>query len=365
MELVVASRHHLCDVFPALDVSGREHMVIVIKAAWALPAPRQRPRPLSPSPLSVVDEYYGAPGASAMRYGADYVRFKPRCDVLFDACAHAPANRPVRHLEACVRIGDWRKSLRVIGPRKWQQGQSGLTPTEPELFVRMPLHHGHAFGGTREYSQDGQDLSETLLDNPVGMGWGGAHTGHMLKGEPLPNLEYPEHPVRSPDGAYLPAALSAVGRHWQARSQYTGTFDEVWQRDVAPFLPKDFDERFHQCAPQDQQIGYPQGGVDVYLRNILAECPEYRFRLPTLSGMKVRILRRDYGTETLDAVADTLYFETQQKRFSVIWRTSTPIRRRIQEFDTIAVGAVNERWWQARSLGMGEGCAGCFSREAA
>jgi len=366
MELVVASRRHVCDLFPALDVSGREHLVVIVKAAWTLPAPRQRPRPLAPTPFSVIDEYYGAPGESAMRYGADYVRFKSRCDVLFDACAHAPEDRAVRHLDVRVQIGDWRKDIHVIGPRKWQQGLLGLTPGLPEPFTRMPLHHGHAFGGVREYQHRSESRSEALMSNPAGTGWGGAHTWHELRGAPVPNLEYPQDPVRAPDGKHQPAALSAVGRHWQPRSQYAGTFDDAWQREVAPFLPEDFDERFFQCAPQDQQIPYPQGREEVRLQHVLAEYPELSFRLPPLSGMKVRILRKDYSAETLEAVADTLYFETAHKRFSVIWRASTPIRRRIQEFDAIAAGAVDERWWQARSLGVaGGGCVGCSSREVA
>jgi hypothetical protein len=366
MERVIASKHHICDMFPALDVSGNEHLVVIIKATWTLPAPRQRPRPLVPPPFARTDDYYGAPGESAMRYGDDYVRFKPRCDVLFDACAHAPGGEPVHQLDVSVGIGNWRKDIRVTGPRKWHQGLLGLTPTSPEPFTQMPLHYGHAFGGTREYKRRGKNLCETLLSNPAGMGWGGWHTGHKLSGEPVPNLEYPRDPVRSFAGKYHPAALSAVGRHWQPRNQYAGTYDEAWKRDISPFLPGDFDERFFQCAPLDQQIDYPQGKEAVRLHYLLAEYPEYSFRLPDFSNMKVRILRKDYRTETLEAVVDTLFFETLHKRFSVIWRTSTPIHRRIHEFDTIAVGAVDPNWWNARSLGVdGRGCKGCSSRGAA
>jgi hypothetical protein len=366
MELVLASRHHICTVFTALDVSGREHLVVIVKAAWKLPAPRQRPHPIAPLPFAVTDEYHGAPGESAMRYGADHVRFKPRCDVLFDACAHTPGGKPVRHLDVSVQVGGWRKDIHVTGPRKWQRESMGLMLGSPGSFTRMPLHHGHAFGGVREYQQHGESRSEALSSNPAGMGWGGQHTWREMADKPIPNLEYPQDPVRSPNGEHQPAALSAVGRHWQSRSQYAGTYDDAWRRDLAPFLPEDFDERFHQCAPQDQQIDYPHGGEEVYLRHILLEYPEYRFKLPALADMKIRILRNDYSTETLDAPVDTLYFETEHKRFSAIWRASTPIRRRIQEFDTIAVGAVDARWWQARSLGINSGgCVGCGSQEAA
>ena len=59
---------------------------------------------------------------------------------------------------------------------------------------------------------------------------------------------------------------------------------------------------------------------------------------------------------------DTLFFEPDAERLSVVWRASTPLRRRLQEIDTITVGPVDPAWWEARSLGLsGGGCFGCES----
>lgn len=62
-------------------------------------------------------------------------------------------------------------------------------------------------------------------------------------------------------------------------------------------------------------------------------------------------------------MADTLFFETQANRFSVVWRASVPIRRRIQEFHTITIGPVNEQWWARRQVGVDASCAGCGQDE--
>jgi hypothetical protein len=44
------------------------------------------------------------------------------------------------------------------------------------------------------------------------------------------------------------------------RAQYAGTYDESWQRQRAPLLPADFDDRFYNIAPIDQQLDrYPAG----------------------------------------------------------------------------------------------------------
>ncbi len=360
MELICDSRWLATAVSVALDVTGREHLVVLAKATWALPAPGGRPRPLLPQPLARVDAYYGEPGESPMRHGDDFARFKPRCDVLFDACAHSPDGQPRELLGVGVQVGDMVKRLRVTGERRWRKRLGGFELGPPGSFTTLPLHYGHAFGGARRFTQRGETLTEALLANPVGLGWGGRNTARQLDGEPGPRIEALDDPVRQPDGHHAPMALSAIGRHWQPRMDYAGTYDDEWRENVFPFLPEDFDDQFHQCAPRDQQIPYPTGGEAVQLVHLLPGTRELSFPLPPLDRMGVRILRTDYSTEAPPAHVDTLLFETEAGRFSAVWRASTPIRRRIQEFDTIVVGPIDEAWWQARALGLdGHGCDGC------
>jgi hypothetical protein len=369
MELVVGSAHLAADIAVALDVSGREHLVIATKATWAIPGAGQRPRPLQPQPLMHADVYAGAPGESAMLYGSDFARFKPRCDVLFNACAHSADGQPVTELLVAWQVGPLRKGLRAVGPRRWQRtlGLVSLSASAP--FKSMPLHYGLAFGGTLAYQRGSGDaaqlLADALLDNPAGIGWAGPHTQDGIDGASAPSLEALDDPVRSPRAKHKPMAFSAVGRHWLPRRQYAGTYDAAWQRNVFPFLPQDFDERFHQCAPEDQQMPYPQGGEKVVLHHMVAGRADVRFTLPPLNTLAVRVLRTDYSSETLAAVADTLYFEPDADRFSVVWRASTPIRRRLQEFGTLAVGPVDSAWWANKvSGGDGSGCADCDDEPA-
>ena len=363
MEILVASKHLIAEMTTALDVKGREHLVLVIKASWQIPLAGQRPRPIAPSPLSPADEFYGAPGESAMRYGGDFARFKPRCDVLLDACAHAPDGKPVRELLVGFKLGKLQKGIKVLGPRTWRKRLGMLGLSDPEPFVSMPLHYGMAFGGTRQYPKSRDEtLSEALLENPSGIGWAGPQTSGNLDDVPAPSLEAMGDPITSPTGKHKPTAFSAVGRHWQPRPQYAGTYDAKWLHDVCPFLPEDFDEQYNQCAPQDQQIDYPKGGEEVVLANMVPGRSSVHFQLPRLDTMQVRILRKDYTIDVPTAVVDTLYFEPDQGRFSAVWRVSVPIKRRIQEFDIVAIGPVDVDWWHNKIMGLdGEGCAGCGS----
>jgi hypothetical protein len=355
MQLHVGSRHLAADMAVALDATGREHLVIVAKATWSIPDPGQRPRPLPPQPIVLADEYHGAPGESAMRYGTDMARFKPRCDVVFDACAHSPDGQPMRDLQAGFDIAGLRKMVRVLGPRQWRKQLSGWTLSAPEPFIKVPLTAAYALGGTRAYEQDGQQLIEAHLHNPSGLGWAGKQTLKHLDGESAPQLEHPDHPVTRPDTKLPPCALSAVGRHWLPRRHHAGTYDDHWRRDVFPLPPADFDERFHQFAPEDQQMPYPTGGEAVRLINLIPGRPTLAYALPRLD-MQVRVLRADYRQEAPKALVDTLFFEPDLRRFSVVWRASIRQLRSIQEFREVAVGPIDPVWWRQRVAG---GCAGC------
>lgn len=356
MQIHVVGKHLVADVAVALDVSGREHLVVVAKRSWSIPAAGQRPRPLQPEPLVMADQFYGEPGESALRYGSDFARFKPRCDVLFDACAHAPEGKAVKQMDVEVQVGAMKKRIRVHGPRRWQR-VLGLTQMgDAEPFTTMPLHYGLAFGGTRWYAKGKERLCEALLANPAGLGYAGSKTAGQVHGEPAPSLEDPKKAVSSPTSKAPPHALSGIARHWSPRRELAGTYDQRWREEVFPLLPEDFDEAFHQVAPRDQQIDYPKGGEAVKLDGLVKGNGTLEFRLPELDWLGMRLLDRADIPIDLQVHVDTLLFETERGRFSVIWRASRALRRNIGELKSVAVGRVLALPW-------GEGaqapCAGC------
>jgi hypothetical protein len=369
MEVAVGNKNLVAGAVVALDAAGREHLVVVTKATWRIPLPRQRPGPLPPEALQQTDLYVAEPGMSAMLYGSDFARFKPHCDVLFNASAHSPDGEPVTQLAVGWRVGPLSKRLNVVGPRTWSRAFGSTALSAPAPFTRLPLHYGLAFGGKRirlEGKGDArQFVEETLPSNPSGVGYAATVGSDIIDGVAVPSLEAINEPFARPADMHAPVAFSAIGRHWLPRKDHSGTCDDAWRRDVFPLLPADFDEQFHQCAPQDQQMDYPRGGEEVILLNMMAGRPDVRFHLPMLGSVPVRVLRKDYSVETCEAVVDTLYFEPDQERFSVVWRTSLPVRRRAQEFEAIAVGPVDPTWWAARSMGLdGSECAGCGPEES-
>jgi hypothetical protein len=53
------------------------------------------------------------------------------------------------------------------------------------------------------------------------------------------------------------------------RVKFAGTYDEKWQAERSPLLPEDFDDRFYQSSPVDQQSAqFLKGGEEVELLNL-------------------------------------------------------------------------------------------------
>ena len=115
-------------------------------------------------------------------------------------------------------------------------------------------------------------------------------------------------------------AFGPIGRDWQPRPRYAGTYDQKWLDEVSPFLPGDFDELYYQAAPLDQQVDYLRGGEDMVLTNLMPGCPR-NFSLPTLDT-PVEITRRGGMRQEMKAVLDTVVLEPELGRFLVSWRTS-------------------------------------------
>lgn len=91
MEIINGAKHTVADATTLTDKAGQQHLVVLIKATYRIPANGRAPRPqIPPQPLSTEDMFTGEPGISAPLYEVDFIRHKGKCDVLFNACAHAP-----------------------------------------------------------------------------------------------------------------------------------------------------------------------------------------------------------------------------------------------------------------------------------
>jgi len=349
MELLNASQL-LAAYTQGLAPDGRESLVVVAKGTFNLPLDgRAATLADTQQPLLMADTFLGEPGLSAPLQEMDFAPVKPCCDVLVRGKAYAPGGRPVTQLTAGIRVGQMSKAFSVLGPRQWQSGLLGVAPGLPQPFTEQDISYARAFGGSHPIANDPQ-LRHCYLDNPIGCGWypRSADSADIV-GMPMPSTEELGKPIDSPSGDFRPMALGPIGRGWPQRARFAGTYDEAWLADCFPFLPADFDQRYFQAAPEDQQTHYLRGGEDVLLLNLT---PQERagFRIPQME-VPVTFFLKKGGHETVQAVIDTLLIDTDTCQVQLTWRVSRPLQRNLFEIAQVLVGTMSTGWWRARELG--------------
>jgi uncharacterized protein YjbI with pentapeptide repeats len=213
---------------------------------------------------------------------------KERGEVLVTGAAYPPgAPRPV--CTARVAIGTVDKTLRVTGDRFWKDGIA----SDPQPFAEMPLRYERAFGG------------EGYPQNPLGKGASPVQAGEEQV-HALPNVEHPNHLVRSPDDRPPPAGFGAYDLAWPQRSSKAGTHDDAWRKERFPGFPADMDWSIWNAAPDDQQIeGYFQGDEAFTVEHMHPDEPVLEGRLP---GVRARafVTRKTDAGETFREIATRL-----------------------------------------------------------
>lgn len=287
-------------------------------------------------PVLRAPEYYGEPGKSSIKYEADLVLTKTTTDIVL--LGHAFAPRPVTQMDVGFRVGSVQKVLRVLGDRTW--GMTGPSRSRP--FIKMPLVYERAYGGVDRRSANPQRDWEWR--NPVGLGF--AASRENADGLPVPNIEYPGECVSSWSDRPRPAGFSPIGSHWQPRASFAGTYDDRWMQTRQPLLPDDFQERFFQCVPPDQQAPqFLRGGEPIVLRG-LTPTGDLRFHLPRVfPGFTTRFF--DGSREVhRERKLHTVILEPDYPRVSLVWHSALPCHTRVQKLDRTTV-TIKE------NLGMG------------
>ncbi|PAU64856.1 DUF2169 family type VI secretion system accessory protein [Pseudomonas indica] len=313
---------------------GREVAVVVVKGTFLLSPNDARGSQRSDiqQPLLEADVFGQDPARDAPIHENDFVPFKPRCDILLRAQAHAPDGRPVTRLDVGFLVGNCRKALTVVGQREWRNGLLRASASEPVPFVVQDISYDRAFGGTDIDPADPNRI-ELYRENPAGTGY--CRFKQNLDGMPLPTTEELGHPVTRPTGRYRPMAFGPIGRHWLPRCGYAGTYDAKWQEERMPFLPDDFDPRYYQTAPPDQQIPYPQGGEPIVLLHLTPE-GRLQSQLPR-ETLYVRFVRKRGPVTELRAQLDTVLIEPEDNRLCLTWRAACPLDRDAFELSEMVV----------------------------
>jgi hypothetical protein len=321
------------------DREGAEVWLVAIKATFdVLPDGSTAPSQEQPQVLH-VPEYFGEPGKSSIKYESDLILTKTTTDVLVAGHAYAPEGEVVTETDIGFRVGPVKKVLRVFGDRIWER----FGASAPEPFDRIPLRYERAFGGVDIKSAHPE--SDWEWRNPVGKGF--AVSRSNAKGLTLPNFEYPNQLIRSWRDRPAPAGVGPIDSYWQPRAAFAGTYDDEWNKTRYPLLPEDFDDRFYQCVPPDQQAPrFLQGGEPVSLLN-LTPSGSLHFVLPTLRfNLETRFYDGTWEFHKSPKLHSVI-LEPDFPRFSLVWHSALSCHFKVNklertritlELDSIASG---------------------------
>lgn len=312
-----------------LDARGFERLLVVVKATYSIA--RGTPEVLeTQEPVLLVDEYRDAPEDSSLRRAGEMPLEKPGTEVLVLGSAF-PARPGDSEVMVGLELGRIRKLVRVVGERVWA-GEAAPAMTRPVPFERMPLTWERAFGGR----DDTGSQPELCPENPVGRGFRGSGSRLPVDGAPLPNLEDPSEPVRSPADRPVACGLGPIAPWWSPRPRYAGSYGPAYMKERFPLLPEDFNPLYHHTAPHDQILPGPLAGDEVLtLTGVRPGAGGYSFPLPVpRSEIVVR-----FGRERIAAPArvDTVIVDTDAEQLSLISRASVSVHMRLHRLSWIKI----------------------------
>jgi hypothetical protein len=315
------------------DKHARDHCVVVVKGTFLAGASDEPRLSLEQQALVQTDEHHGDPATTSIRLESEFALEKPFTDVVVVGKAVAPTKEPVTTLRVRLEVEGRSKDAAVTGPRRWVRAMGGLVASPPVPFTELPLVYEHAFGGTDD--SRGPTAVAAELRNLVGVGFHPHRDAKSIDGLPLPCIEHPAHLMSSVRDRPPPIGYGYVGRGWQPRVAHAGTYDQRWLDEVCPFLPADFDPRYHQGAPPDQWFPLFQGGEKIRCVH-MARAPVVEYRIPRIR-LPVRFRFADRNEEKHGRL-DTVILEPDLGRMQLVWRASVPLGKKLVLLREIEVG---------------------------
>ena len=306
----------------------KSSITLVVKATYTIVP--NKPGKASPKQDTITGDVFENPydPYTNLVTSSDLQVYKPQGEIILQGTCYAPKQKPVPLCSASIQVATVNKTLHVIGKRTWKVGiMPGVAvSSDPEPFVAMPLDYKHAFGGPQPPVEGKQGYPP----NPAGIGY---FTHLPEPGDPpqeLPNVEAPSSRIATWNDRPMPAGFGPLNPFWSQRIKKAGTYDRNYRRESWPFFPKDFDWRYFNAAPDDQQLsGFFSGDEQIDLKNLHPKHEQLVFNLP---GERIRIFvvlettdrkdpqKKEQQLVEVAAPLDTVTVFPDGNKFTQTWR---------------------------------------------
>lgn len=285
-------------------------------------------------PVNLAGEHYGDPENSSYIYEPECVFFKSTTDVAVIGDAISTRG-PVTHLLVEIKAGDLFKRMGVIGDRHWIKQSIGYAISDVTPFESIPLTYENAFGGwDKRYEELSQQGFEAR--NTVGKGFYKKGLKHVDAPMPLPNIENPDDLIQDVHDTPAPVGCGFTLPHWQPRAAYAGTYDQAWEKNRSPMLPKDFNRFFYNGASEGLIApSYFSGNEVISISNMTAG-GLLQFQLPVRRA-PIAVVQLKARTVELPTILDTVIVNTRTMQLSLIWRNYTLLDQNFHDVESVDI----------------------------
>lgn len=299
------------------DKDGAEVWLVAVKGTFDILPDGTTQLSKEQEAVVLAPQFAGNPLSSSLLNDTDLPHKKLATDVLIHGHAYAPEGKPVTSLPVGFKVANIQKIIHVTGDRVWLDGITGLSISVPIPFNKIPITYERAFGGM-DLMDDDEKKHVWDLRNPAGCGF--APKADHLIGKAVPNFEYPDELLSNWKQRPRPAGFGPIAGHWHSRVKFAGTYDANWENTRLPLLPEDFNEKYYQSAPDDQQItGYLKGGELVQLLNLTPQ-GKFQFVLPRIF-LAFTTYFDDGTSEDHRAVLHTVILKPDVLKVVLVWHT--------------------------------------------
>lgn len=198
---------------------------------------------------------------------------KQNAEFLVYGHCYAPGSEPVNASRVKVSFGELTKELNVFGDRHWIKGLGiGWGVSDPVPFTEMEVSYKRAFGGKNH------------PENPLGIGIDEITIDEEAR-IPLPNIEYPNQLIGSPNDRPKAASMNRVDLLAEQRLVLGGTYDQAYIEKRLPGFPDDLNYNFfNDGAPDQWRDGLFKGDENYEVINMNPDHPVIRGKIPSVYG---------------------------------------------------------------------------------
>jgi hypothetical protein len=312
-------------LYPGWDHAQQYQLTAVFKAGFSFDESGQV-TPL-PADYNIVesDEHHANPLTSSLVQASEIAPFKQGSEIyLYGTAIPERDNLIAMEVGMGLSLSDgreWKKILRVFGPRKWQKTKVNYIMGKPGSVQAIPLQYEYAFGGCNPNNDD-----DAYAANPIGIGYNSDQ--RKLVSDELPRIETGPTYVTSPMHKPVPAGFAPLPVFWEPRRSEIGEpVADPFAQGGCPY-DRAAQKSLHNAAPHDQRFDKPFiGGEVLHLRALLANVSHKRsvqIKLPKLQPQLYTII--DNKAELLSPACDTVVVNTDEQTVFMIFRAGIPWR---------------------------------------